>query len=207
MSWTEERVALLKQLWGEGKTAAEIASHLGQGVTRNAVIGKAHRLKLSSRTSPVQQKPSANSNIKAAAPREAAPAPSGRKKDHPSTTQEQEAPSPASAAAAPGRKGRKNGEAVPGAVKGVKMDALRERMCRWPIGDPQEDDFHFCGGKTASGAAYCRAHSAVAYQSGARKNMKLDDIQEGAENAQPAEQTDNATPVAEEPAVSGDTGA
>lgn len=55
MSWTEERVDLLKQLWGEGKTAAEIAKALGEGVTRNAVIGKAHRLKLSSRVSPIQQ--------------------------------------------------------------------------------------------------------------------------------------------------------
>lgn len=54
MSWTEERVDLLKKLWGEGKTAAEIAKELG-GVTRNAVIGKAHRLKLSNRVSPIQQ--------------------------------------------------------------------------------------------------------------------------------------------------------
>ena len=54
MSWTDERVALLKKLWGEGKTAAEIAKELG-GVTRNAVIGKAHRLKLSNRVSPIQQ--------------------------------------------------------------------------------------------------------------------------------------------------------
>lgn len=54
MSWTDERVTLLKKLWGEGKTAAEIASTLG-GVTRNAVIGKAHRLKLSNRVSPIQQ--------------------------------------------------------------------------------------------------------------------------------------------------------
>ena len=53
MSWTDERVSLLKKLWGEGKTAAEIASTLG-GVTRNAVIGKAHRLKLSNRMSPIQ---------------------------------------------------------------------------------------------------------------------------------------------------------
>ncbi len=54
MSWTDDRVKLLKQLWGEGKTAAEIAKELG-GVTRNAVIGKAHRLKLNSRLSPIQQ--------------------------------------------------------------------------------------------------------------------------------------------------------
>lgn len=54
MSWTDDRVAVLKKLWGEGKTAAEIAKELG-GVTRNAVIGKAHRLKLSNRVSPIQQ--------------------------------------------------------------------------------------------------------------------------------------------------------
>ncbi len=67
MSWTDERVALLKRLWGEGKTAAEIAGELG-GVTRNAVIGKAHRLKLSNRVSPIQQnkKPAAPANKPAA---------------------------------------------------------------------------------------------------------------------------------------------
>jgi len=55
MSWSDDRVAVLRKLWGEGKTAAEIAKELGEGVTRNAVIGKAHRLKLSSRMSPIQQ--------------------------------------------------------------------------------------------------------------------------------------------------------
>lgn len=62
MSWTDERVNLLKQLWGEGKTAAEIAKVLGEGVTRNAVIGKAHRLKLSSRASPIQQNKKSTKN-------------------------------------------------------------------------------------------------------------------------------------------------
>ena len=72
MSWTDERVALLRKMWGEGKTAAEIAKELG-GVTRNAVIGKAHRLKLSNRLSPIQQntkkvvpKPAANEERKPA---------------------------------------------------------------------------------------------------------------------------------------------
>ena len=55
MSWTEDRVSLLRKLWGDGHTAAEIAKELGEGVTRNAVIGKAHRLKLSGRVSPIQQ--------------------------------------------------------------------------------------------------------------------------------------------------------
>ena len=69
MSWTDERVSLLKQLWGEGKTAAEIAKVLGDGITRNAVIGKAHRLKLSSRLSPIQQNTVKKPKAEAAAPR------------------------------------------------------------------------------------------------------------------------------------------
>ena len=202
MSWTEERVALLKQLWGEGKTAAEIANHLGQGVTRNAVIGKAHRLKLSSRTSPVQQKTTANTNTKTAtASRNTVPSAEDPAKGRPG---QEPAGEDEVAPAAPTRKHRKNGQAVPGAVKGVKMEALRERMCRWPIGDPQEDDFHFCGGRTASGATYCRQHAAVAYQSSARKNMKLEDVQESEVTTQPAaDQPEDSTPTGEEePAVS-----
>ena len=74
MSWTDERVTLLKQLWGEGKTAAEIAKVLGDGITRNAVIGKAHRLKLSSRLSPIQQNTVKKPKSEALAPRLAKPA-------------------------------------------------------------------------------------------------------------------------------------
>lgn len=69
MSWTDERVTLLKQLWGEGKTAAEIAKVLGDGITRNAVIGKAHRLKLSSRLSPIQQNTSKKVKTESVIPR------------------------------------------------------------------------------------------------------------------------------------------
>lgn len=74
MSWTDERVTLLKQLWGEGKTAAEIAKVLGDGITRNAVIGKAHRLKLSSRLSPIQQNTSKKTKVEPIAPRLVKPA-------------------------------------------------------------------------------------------------------------------------------------
>ena len=130
MSWTEERVALLKQLWGEGKTAAEIAKALGEGVTRNAVIGKAHRLKLSSRLSPIQQ------NTKPAA-KSAAEAPKIKK----------------AAVRQPEFKG-----------KGVKMVELEARMCRWPNGDPREENFSFCGCETVEGLPYCETHVRAAYQ-------------------------------------------
>lgn len=133
MSWSDERVTLLKKLWGEGKTAAEIAKELGENVTRNAVIGKAHRLKLSSRVSPIQQnakKIKANSNNDSAPP----------------------------VMRRPSRK-------VPIILgKQLPMEELRDKMCRWPNGDPQGDDFSFCGCKILEGTPYCEDHAAIAYQ-------------------------------------------
>ena len=128
MSWSDDRVALLKRLWGEGKTAAEIAKELGEGVTRNAVIGKAHRLKLSSRMSPIQQ----NKKIK-------------------------------SDAAPPVQ--RKPMKKIP-IFKGkeIKMEDLRDKMCRWPNGDPQTEEFSFCGCGAVEGLPYCPEHAKIAYQ-------------------------------------------
>ncbi|PZQ45868.1 MAG: gcrA cell cycle regulator family protein [Micavibrio aeruginosavorus] len=130
MSWTDERVNLLKQLWGEGKTAAEIAKVLGDGITRNAVIGKAHRLKLSSRLSPIQQNVSKKPKSEAQPPRLVKPA-----------------------VKLPEFKGL-----------GLDMIDLKERMCRWPSGDPREENFNFCGCETVPGLPYCDTHCRVAYQ-------------------------------------------
>lgn len=133
MSWSDDRVDLLKKLWGEGKTAAEIAKELGDGVTRNAVIGKAHRLKLSSRISPIQQN---TKKIKSISNNDGAPALLRR----------------------PLKK-------VPVYLgMQIQMDDLREKMCRWPNGDPQTDDFSFCGCKTVEGLPYCDNHASIAYQ-------------------------------------------
>ena len=130
MSWTDDRVKVLRQLWGEGKTAAEIAKELGEGVTRNAVIGKAHRLKLSSRMSPIQQ------NIKKVKPSE---------KINPPVQ----------------RRSRK----VPIHLgKQLKMDDLRDKMCRWPNGEPENEDFSFCGCDAIEGSPYCEIHNNIAYQ-------------------------------------------
>lgn len=131
MGWTDDRVTILKQLWGEGKTAAEIAKELGEGVTRNAVIGKAHRLKLSSRMSPIQQ------NVKKVK--------SADKVNPP----------------APRRSSRK----IPIHLgKELKMEELRDKMCRWPNGDPEDDNFSFCGCATIEGSPYCEIHTSIAYQ-------------------------------------------
>ncbi|MFP4314085.1 MAG: GcrA family cell cycle regulator [Alphaproteobacteria bacterium] len=148
MSWTDERVALLKKLWGEGKTAAEIASTLG-GVTRNAVIGKAHRLKLSNRMSPIQ---------------------TNKKPKTPANTSKPPA--------APVKRTRKKDIFIPKG-KGLSLMELAPNMCRWPSGDPQEDDFGFCGELSAAGLPYCEDHARVAYQA-ARTNrvLKAEDFED-----------------------------
>ncbi len=133
MSWSDDRVALLKRLWGEGKTAAEIAKQLGEGVTRNAVIGKAHRLKLSSRLSPIQQNVKTNKKVKS---------------DNPAAT-----PPRRVVSKEPIFKGKE-----------IKMEDLRDKMCRWPHGDPQNDDFTFCGCDSMEGLPYCETHARLAYQ-------------------------------------------
>ncbi len=130
MSWTDERVTLLKQLWGEGKTAAEIAKVLGDGITRNAVIGKAHRLKLSSRLSPIQQNTVKKPKSEAQPPRLFKPQ-----------------------VRLPEFKGNQ-----------VKMVDLGANSCRWPNGDPQEENFSFCGCSAVAGLPYCEEHCRAAYQ-------------------------------------------
>lgn len=139
MSWTDERVELLTKLWGEGKTAAEIAKELG-GVTRNAVIGKAHRLKLSNRVSPIQQ------NKKPAVVKAVAPAPS-----------------------LPERKIQK--AASQDNRQGVPLVDLKANQCRWPLGDPREESFGFCGCKNIAGLPYCAEHAKVAYQAATRNRI------------------------------------
>lgn len=143
MSWTDERVAILKKLWGEGKTAAEIAKELG-GVTRNAVIGKAHRLKLSSRVSPIQQ------NTKKVA----------KKVEEKPVVRKIKAvkPKPEPVVSKP------VGELY-------QLSELKERMCRWPEGDPRDDTFGFCGDKTVAGLPYCCEHAKVAYQAATRNRI------------------------------------
>lgn len=154
MSWTEDRVSLLKKLWGDGHTAAEIAKQLG-GVTRNAVIGKAHRLKLSNRVSPIQQnKKVANKNVK-------------RKKIEKSSVSV--ASERSEAASLPKRKPILSDEIPSGKL--YSLTELQPRMCRWPCGDPRDEAFGFCGDKTVSGIPYCAEHAKVAYQPATRNRI------------------------------------
>ena len=159
MSWTDDRVALLKKLWGEGKTAAEIAGELG-GVTRNAVIGKAHRLKLSNRVSPIQQ----NKKQPAPANKSVAPEAQASKKVEAKVAAANMALSPSASAV-----GKKT----------VPLMDLKPSMCRWPIGDPQEENFGFCGGDIVTGLPYCSEHAKMAYQAATRnKVLKAEDFED-----------------------------
>lgn len=160
MSWTEERVALLKQLWGEGKTAAEIAKSLGN-ITRNAVIGKAHRLKLSGRASPLPANGSERVTLSTPRPTNRAP--------RPSNTNAERALPIASPIIAPVFEPYVEG-------KGIKLVELKESTCRWPLGDPKDENFRFCGCKTVEGLPYCDHHVRIAYQASSRGKLKVDDL-------------------------------
>ncbi|WP_116090210.1 GcrA family cell cycle regulator [Sphingomonas crusticola] len=192
MSWTDERIEQLRQMWQSGNTASQIAEILG-GVSRNAVIGKAHRLGLQSRPSPVKA-----GETDAAAPAEkpavaVAPAPVALPDPTPAAIPAE--PAPAAAAPAvpkpdapivrsigPGGFQRQNPHeqqspippapprrlvpAKPSAEMADKTSLLdlNDRICKWPLGHPGEPDFHFCGNPVNPGFPYCLSHCSVAYQ-------------------------------------------
>jgi GcrA cell cycle regulator len=150
MSWTDERVELLKKLWSDGLSASQIAAELG-GITRNAVIGKVHRLGLSGRAkSPSSTAPRQR---KARAPSHMMRMPRSNIRGNTALAYELEA------------------EAEPEMIDNVipigqrrTILELTEETCRWPIGDPGSTEFFFCGGQTVTGLPYCSHHSRVAYQ-------------------------------------------
>jgi GcrA cell cycle regulator len=158
MSWTDERVELLRQLWLDGKSASQISAQLGHGVTRNAVIGKVHRLGLAGR---------AKAPSSTAAPPRAASAP--RMVPRPASSGARTAVRGATAlalAAEPALDTRpvfqEDDVVVPMSLRVTIID-LKEAMCRWPLGDPTSPDFRYCGSPAASGP-YCAHHGKLAYQ-------------------------------------------
>ncbi|MEM6740187.1 MAG: GcrA family cell cycle regulator [Pseudomonadota bacterium] len=192
MSWTDERVETLKRMWGEGQSASQIAKELG-GVTRNAVIGKVHRLGLSNRNGGGgAETPPGKAEAIADAPKAAASAQvdvAEAPKPAPETAEEAPAPAPTP----PRRQIIPAGQPLPpqpsaneispealASVREVEKSALKltlmeltERTCKWPIGDPATDDFWFCGLPVQPGKPYCEAHVGVAFQPmSARRDRK-----------------------------------
>ncbi len=157
MAWTDDRVELLKKLWMEGLSASQIANRMG-GVTRNAVIGKVHRLGLSGRATtsrvsrPRPRKPRAPTNpARANMFRTAGNAALKSDPDFAPDYAPALKPAPLPELQIP-----------PG--ERATILTLNENTCRWPIGDPTEDDFYFCGIQPASGQPYCPDHVRIAYQ-------------------------------------------
>ena len=142
MAWTDERVELLKKLWAEGLSAAQIANKMG-GVTRNAVIGKVHRLGLSGRATPAKPQRGCRTPAEDKAVGGAAPAPEVKSV----------IPEPEFAAPLVLESGDR-----------TTVSTIKNNMCKWPIGDPAKDDFHFCGQPTLSGKSYCAYHAHLAFQ-------------------------------------------
>jgi len=170
MNWTDERVELLKKLWAEGLSASQIAAQLGS-VTRNAVIGKVHRLKLSSRgrataapaakkkhvTAPaatVQRSVTAAARPAAAQPQRIITASVGG-----NALQMQFESEPVAH-----QQLRPTSDVVVPISRRLHLVELSERTCKWPNGDPLSEDFNFCGHEASDASPYCRYHARVAFQ-------------------------------------------
>lgn len=185
MSWTDERVELLKKLWMDGLSASQIAKELGEGVTRNAVIGKVHRLKLSARAKPqstatrtrVSSRPAprrASAGASSGSSGGATPAPNaGAVKRRVINT----APVLGATALKPSEELEYEPEVVTAEVQELYIPeadrkdllSLNENTCKWPIGDPLSPDFYFCGRPSEEGKPYCEFHSRRAYHQLDRK--------------------------------------
>lgn len=165
MGWTEERVELLKKLWADGLSASQIAGRLGD-VTRNAVIGKVHRLGLAGRAT--------TSRVRSARPR-------NRMSHLPLRPTRVQYRTNGNAALkpvyTPVERPSVALSVVPKVVEESDVPAplklplleLRDCSCRWPIGDPQDENFYFCGHKKKTGSSYCEHHAKVAFQPATRR--------------------------------------
>jgi GcrA cell cycle regulator len=166
-AWTEDRVELLKKLWSDGLSASQIAGELGS-VTRNAVIGKVHRLGLSGRAKNPAAASAPRSNTPRKAPTRSPSHPmSGGQGGNAGMTRGANALAPqysAEAEAEPEAAPAPSEDVVIPFSERVTIMDLREYMCRWPMGDPTTAEFRFCGGRSQTGMPYCSYHSRIAYQ-------------------------------------------
>jgi GcrA cell cycle regulator len=163
MSWTEQKIQMLKDMWGHGYSASEIAKRLG-GLTRNAVIGKAHRLKLSSRPSPIRREDDVPGTI----------GPDAVMPIIRSASKKRAMLRPLPPVALPSTVKPSNKDSFRSIeelkrTEGIAVTKAGERHCRWPIGDPRSPDFRFCGCTAYEGLPYCIDHARMAYQNVGKK--------------------------------------
>ena len=153
MSWTDEKISKLKELWGKGNTASQIAEIIG-GISRNAVIGKAHRLNLSAKIK--SRSVSSNQNFQ-------------NDKEESNLKQKQ------------GRKSKFQSLIIekdfePENPK--KLEELDESSCKWPVGHPEEESFYFCGRSSLKDFSYCKLHLLYAYQPKGKREEPTDKDEE-----------------------------
>ncbi|EJL53043.1 MULTISPECIES: GcrA family cell cycle regulator [unclassified Rhizobium] len=164
MNWTDERVEKLKKLWSEGLSASQIAAQLG-GVSRNAVIGKVHRLSLPGRAK------AGGSTTTVRTPKRTTSAPRApnyasrvttrtvtRQQGATMLKEEIEIDAIAEISYRPAA------NVVVPISRRLGLTELTERTCKWPVGDPLKDDFHFCGCESPDSSPYCTYHQRMAYQ-------------------------------------------
>ena len=149
MSWTEEKVNKLKELWGKGNTASQIAEIIG-GITRNAVIGKAHRLNLSAKIK--TRSATSNENFDNSINDKSIKLKRGRKSKFKSLIIEK--------------------DFEPENPK--QLEELDENSCKWPIGHPNEKSFYFCGRTSLKDFSYCKLHLLYAYQPKGKKEEAIE---------------------------------
>ena len=155
MSWTEEKVTKLKELWGKGNTASQIAEIIG-GISRNAVIGKAHRLNLSAKIK--TRTAISNQNFENSVDENNVKIKKGRRSKFKSLIIEQnfEPENP------------------------KQLEELDENSCKWPIGHPNDKSFYFCGRSSLKDFSYCKLHLLYAFQPKGKKEeiSEKDDVPE-----------------------------
>ena len=162
MSWTDERVEKLKQLWSDGLSASQIAAQLG-GISRNAVIGKVHRLNLPGRaksggSSASRSKRTTTAQRSSFSARAASPRPVMR------TSGATALKADIVADAVRNLDTRPIEDVVVPIYKKLELTELTERTCKWPVGDPLQEDFYFCGSDCEESGPYCTYHSKLAFQ-------------------------------------------
>ncbi|RPG12634.1 MAG: hypothetical protein CBD92_001725 [Pelagibacteraceae bacterium TMED232] len=155
MSWTEEKVSKLKELWGKGNTASQIAEIIG-GISRNAVIGKAHRLNLSAKIK--TRTATSNKNFDNSLDDQSVKQKKIRGSRFKSLIIEK--------------------DFEPEQPK--QLEELDDNSCKWPIGHPNEDNFYFCGRSSLKDFSYCKLHLLYAYQPKGKKDdiIEKDDVPE-----------------------------
>ena len=153
MNWDEAKVSKLKELWGKGNTASQIAEIIG-GISRNAVIGKAHRLNLSSKIK--TRNPSTSQNFENSQEENNTKQRQGRKSKFKSLLIEK--------------------DFEPENPK--KLEELDESSCKWPIGHPEEESFYFCGRSSLKDFSYCKLHLLYAYQPKGKREEPTADKEE-----------------------------